>query len=119
MDLNNLYKAGRTFKLGIAIGACGLHLSNRFSRKRSAERHWRQERMSGKDQAPEPKRQPRMLDGRKLRRVAHRSRDISIGFKTTFEKRKQIEDLAIRTGKTITEIMEEAVNLYERSLSET
>jgi hypothetical protein len=54
-----------------------------------------------------------LIDGRTIRR---KGRAESMAFKTTLPKRQQIQRLTLRTGKTMTEVIELALDAYEKEL---
>jgi predicted HicB family RNase H-like nuclease len=45
------------------------------------------------------------------------TRTAQIGFRTTPEKHELLQTLALRTDKSITEVIEEALDLYEQRLN--
>jgi hypothetical protein len=54
-----------------------------------------------------------LIDARKLRR---RGRAEQVALKTTLLKRQQLQRLALRTNKTLTEVFEEALDAFEEKL---
>jgi hypothetical protein len=55
-----------------------------------------------------------LIDARTLRR---RGRAHQVALKTSLLKRQQLERLALRTGKTLTEVFEEALDALEEKLN--
>lgn len=57
-----------------------------------------------------------IVDGRKLRKG---SRNEQVAIKTTALKRSQLQRLALRAQKSQVEVIEEALDLYERELNKS
>lgn len=55
-----------------------------------------------------------LIDGRKLRR---RGRAEAVALKTTLLKRQQLQRLALRMNKSLTEVFEEALDALEEKLN--